>query len=441
MKSRILAVSLLGFSLSAYGATDCNLVTEIPKIECEALLAFYTSTNGEVWNDNKEGWNKNNNPCSWSTVNCLDGHVRGIQRSFTQLSGSIPAEIGNLSRLEFLDLSGNRLGGSIPEEIGNLSRLEFLDLSGNQFCGNIPESLTSLSAFSMSFMDISQNNLSVNRASETLEIFLDEYAPDWQDQNSPLICEANPGDDPTNNPENNHCDYLYGVHDAGLNNSQLIRYKADSGIEVLGDRLANHDIEALDISPEGVLYGAAGDNTNNPGYLYTFDMATGTVLSASPTGCRELDGLSFNPSDGSLWGWDQEQGLVQIIDGHCSSVLPNSDGLEIEDLSWDNAGNTLYFAYNDHNGADPDSQQDSNAIHRIGKYSNGSVDWQVCDIQSPEIEALEMMDADTLLIGYHDNDRQFTQLVDLLSCHVTTAGEVSTYRDIEGLAVCLPSNH
>ncbi|GLT51973.1 hypothetical protein SLA2020_253420 [Shorea laevis] len=60
-----------------------------------------------------------------------------------QLSGSIPDSIGQLSKLESMDLSGNQLG-SIPDSIGQLSKLESMDLSGNQL-GSIPDSIGQLS--------------------------------------------------------------------------------------------------------------------------------------------------------------------------------------------------------------------------------------------------------------------------------------------------------
>ncbi|MDM8557656.1 hypothetical protein [Candidatus Parabeggiatoa sp. HSG14] len=240
-------------------------------------------------------------------------------------------------------------------------------------------------------------------------------------------------------PTSKACDYIYGVHDKGLSDSQLLRYSAAGGLEPLGPLLANHDIEALDVSLDQQLYGASGSDTNKPGHLYTIDMDNGDILSEKPTGCNELDGISFNPSDGSLWGWSQDKGLVQIIDGTCSTVVSNPGGFEVEDLTWNNAGDTLYFAYNDHDGADPDAGSDANAAHHIGKYSVGSpVDWNVCnDIQAPEIEALEVLSDDTLIVGYHDNRRQFIAQVDLETCE-TNSGEETVYTDIEGIAACLP---
>ncbi|GLJ13538.1 hypothetical protein SUGI_0214820 [Cryptomeria japonica] len=62
---------------------------------------------------------------SLSTLTHLSLHHCG-------LTGRIPSEIGNMSRLTFLDISDNyALSGPIPGEIGNMSCLTFLDISYN----------------------------------------------------------------------------------------------------------------------------------------------------------------------------------------------------------------------------------------------------------------------------------------------------------------------
>ena len=71
-------------------------------------------------------------------------HLEDLLLFDNQLSGEIPAEIGNLGNLHTLWLYNNELSGSIPAEIGNLANLESLDLNGNQLIGQIPAEIGNL---------------------------------------------------------------------------------------------------------------------------------------------------------------------------------------------------------------------------------------------------------------------------------------------------------
>ena len=77
--------------------------------------------------------------------------------NFNELSGSIPAQIGQLRKLTHLDLSRNRLVGSIPAQIGNLQNLTHLDLSENLLSGEIPSQIGSLSK--LEHLDISSKSI------------------------------------------------------------------------------------------------------------------------------------------------------------------------------------------------------------------------------------------------------------------------------------------
>ena len=67
--------------------------------------------------------------------------IEGLKLSFFSLKGAIPAELGNLANLRGLDLSDNLLTGAVPSELGNLSNLTALDLSYNELTGCVPQSL------------------------------------------------------------------------------------------------------------------------------------------------------------------------------------------------------------------------------------------------------------------------------------------------------------
>jgi Leucine-rich repeat (LRR) protein len=124
-------------------AFSCADVTEIPKSECEALVALYNSTGGANWII-KDNWLVTTTPGDWYGVTVSGGHVSYIDPIFNNLTGSIPPELGNLPALWGLELGGNQLTGSIPPELGNLTNLASLYLNNNQLTGSIPPELGNL---------------------------------------------------------------------------------------------------------------------------------------------------------------------------------------------------------------------------------------------------------------------------------------------------------
>ena len=119
-----------------------------------ALVAFYHATGGPNWVNNNN-WLSNAPLGQWHGVSTNgSGRVTWLLLRNNQLNGSIPAEIGNLTGLENLELTGSQLAGPIPAQLGNLTNLERLVLFNNQLAGPIPAqlgNLTNLEGLSLGF--------------------------------------------------------------------------------------------------------------------------------------------------------------------------------------------------------------------------------------------------------------------------------------------------
>ena len=122
----------------------------------QALVALYNATDGANWANN-ENWLSDEPLDAWYGITVSDGRVTVLDLYSNELTGPIPAELGDLSSLRELDLYSNELTGPIPAELGDLSRLTSLSLSGNQLTGPIPAELGDLS--SLERLDLGFNDL------------------------------------------------------------------------------------------------------------------------------------------------------------------------------------------------------------------------------------------------------------------------------------------
>lgn len=131
---------ILSDSFSHAGLSNDRLIQRF------ALAALWYGIKSASWN--RGGWLESADECSWTLLNSSssqslacnsNGLVVKLDLSFSDLEGAIPNELGLLTTLARLDLSGNHLVGTIfPAGLLQLTRLTDLSLADNMLSGTIP---------------------------------------------------------------------------------------------------------------------------------------------------------------------------------------------------------------------------------------------------------------------------------------------------------------
>jgi len=162
-----------------------------------ALAVFYFSTNGDTWkacnrislgtcdpklyqidNDPKkvewsnETWLSGSHECTWGGLSCTNKNdikiLDRIDLDSNNVTGTIPFEIEEFSNIRYFIIEGAEnstkyiegvggLQGSIPAQLGSLKNLLFIDLNYNSLTGSIPNQIFSLSY--LKILDLNDNKL------------------------------------------------------------------------------------------------------------------------------------------------------------------------------------------------------------------------------------------------------------------------------------------
>ncbi|XP_042032401.1 receptor kinase-like protein Xa21 [Salvia splendens] len=93
-----------------------------------------------------------------ASVRNLSSSLVEFTASGCKLNGSIPVQIGNLSRLTILAFDSNELSGNIPLSIKHLHKLQRLYLADNMLQGPIPEVVCHL--YNLNFIKMDNNQFS-----------------------------------------------------------------------------------------------------------------------------------------------------------------------------------------------------------------------------------------------------------------------------------------
>ena len=154
---RVSAINSAGVGTASNVAVGTTILAT-PTSDRTALIALYNATDGANWANNKN-WISDASMGDWyGVITDRTGRVTGLSLEGNRLSGQIPPELGNLSRMATLKLYENRLSGPIPPQLGNLNYLVTLNLTQNQLSGQIPPELGSLSY--LEILALTQNQLS-----------------------------------------------------------------------------------------------------------------------------------------------------------------------------------------------------------------------------------------------------------------------------------------
>ena len=91
-----------------------------PESDRAALVALYEATDGENWT-NRTNWLSDRPLAEWNGVSTnSDGRVTHLLLFGNGLNGPLPAQLANLTELEFLLLDGNRLTGCLSDGLAHL---------------------------------------------------------------------------------------------------------------------------------------------------------------------------------------------------------------------------------------------------------------------------------------------------------------------------------
>ena len=104
-----------------------------PVSDLDALIALYTSAGGVDW-ENSDKWLSDAPLGEWHGVTTNDnGSITAISLPNNDLAGVLPTELGGLSNLASLDITGNGgLTGCVPAALRNVSIHGFIEAGLNQ---------------------------------------------------------------------------------------------------------------------------------------------------------------------------------------------------------------------------------------------------------------------------------------------------------------------
>lgn len=131
---------------------------KVPDAQRECLMALYDNLDGKNWTKGKY-WGTDTDIDQWEGVIIADSAIVGLHLSGFGLRGTLPACVGYLTSLKVIDLSNNpQLTGTLPAELEQLSNLTLLEASATGLTGPLPKGLGNLKKLTELRLDHTQIN-------------------------------------------------------------------------------------------------------------------------------------------------------------------------------------------------------------------------------------------------------------------------------------------
>ncbi|XBI45474.1 hypothetical protein VPH35_109934 [Triticum aestivum] len=151
--SKILHIPSLALVLLICLVSPTSSCTEQEKASLLQFLAGLSQGGGLA-----ASWQHRTDCCQWEGIACgQDRTITDVLLSSKGLEGHVSESLGNLTRLQHLNLSHNSLSGGLPLELLSSSSILVFDISYNQFNGTLQELPASTPARPLKVLNISSN--------------------------------------------------------------------------------------------------------------------------------------------------------------------------------------------------------------------------------------------------------------------------------------------
>ncbi len=283
-----------------------------------ALVDLYDATNGNWWSVNAN-WKTTIVPL-WRGVTVTNGRVTSLILENNNLSGTIPASIGNLTALKTLILNGNQLTGTLPSTLWDLTLLENLNLSSNQLTGNIHAEIGNFTVLQELYLN---NNLFSGSIPSTIGQLQNIYTIDLSYNNFseefpstiseiPMLWTINLSNNQFyGNILNNLSNQLYlGVVDIANNQFHGSIPEAMGVLEYLTEfNINDNEFTFKDIEP---IFGWT--NFGNFSYSFTYspqaDVGTGDTVTLAVGAPLRISIAEYTPAEHDVFQWFLNESLL-----------------------------------------------------------------------------------------------------------------------------------